>query len=109
MKSLAKFGLMAMLAAATAVLALAATGPAGAVGQDKAPANKIDAVGGAKGLRVYWATHSNLWYVPDPFGVLAKAAGFSDYKQVGHTRIGASRVEQHWQQAAPKDALKTGN
>lgn len=104
MKTLAKRGWIL-----TGLVLAAALLPALAAGQDKAPANKQDAEGAAKGLRVYWATHSMLWYAPDPFGVLAKAAGFNDYKMVGHTRIGASRVEQHWRQAAPKDALKTGN
>jgi hypothetical protein len=110
MRSLAKFGLMALLAASTAVLAFATTGPAGAASQEKAPAKKTDEAGATKGLRVYWSTHSMLWYAPDPFGVLAKAAGFSDYKMMGHSRIGASRVEQHWSQAPQeKKALEKGD
>ncbi|HYV38840.1 MAG TPA: hypothetical protein VE988_24365 [Gemmataceae bacterium] len=96
---------LVMLAVLTLVLAV----PTMAVSQDKTPATKTQA-DGSKGLRVYWSTHSMLWYAPGPFGVLAKAAGFSDYKEMGHSRIGASRVEQHWKQAPQeKKALEKGD
>jgi enterochelin esterase-like enzyme len=97
------------LAAWLAGLLLTATMPA-ASGQDKVPAK--DAADVHKGLRVFFASHSLLWYAPGPIGELANAAGYTDHKLVGHQRIGASKTLQHWnlpeEQNQAKKALKSG-
>lgn len=64
-----------------------------------------------KGLRVFYASHSLMWYVPEPLGHLAAAAGIRGHEVVGVQRIGASRTLQHWEKNEPneaKEALKTG-
>src|SRR5580765_5986960 len=104
MKSLAKLGLLAALA--TTALALATAGPARAVGQDKGPAKKQDAAGATKGLRVFFTSHSLQWYVPEPLGELAKAAGLSDHKLVGHQRIGGNPTLTQWNLAEAKNEAK---
>ena len=49
-----------------------------------------------EGLRVFYASHSLMWYVPEPLGELAVAAGIEGHKLVGLQKIGASRTLQHW-------------
>ena len=64
-----------------------------------------------KGLRVFYASHSLMWYVPEPLSHLAAAAGIRGHEVVGVQRIGASRTLQHWEKSEPneaKEALKTG-
>lgn len=65
-----------------------------------------------KGLRVYFASHSLLWYTPKPLGEMAEAAGIKDHKLVGLQSLGASRTLQHWNlpddRNQAKKALKTG-
>jgi hypothetical protein len=92
-----------------ALLALAiAFGSRGAGGEDKGP--KADAP--PKGQRVFYASHSLMWYVPAPLGELAAAARIEGHELVGLQKIGASRTLQHWQlpeaQNQAKRALQTG-
>jgi hypothetical protein len=92
-------------------LALAATLlPAWAAGQDKDPAKKQDAV--PKGQRVFYASHSLMWYVPTPLGEMAEAAGIKDHKLLGLQKLGGSKTIQHWNlgedQNKAKQALKKG-
>lgn len=64
-----------------------------------------------KGLRVFYASHSLMWYVPEPLGHLVAAAGIRGHEVVGVQRIGASRTLQHWEKGEPneaKAALKSG-
>jgi hypothetical protein len=65
-----------------------------------------------KGQRVFFASHSGMWYVPDPLGELAEAAGIKDHKTVGLQKLGASKTLQHWNlpdnQNQAKKALKAG-
>ncbi|MFT3880068.1 MAG: hypothetical protein QM703_10470 [Gemmatales bacterium] len=65
-----------------------------------------------KGLRVYYASHSGMWFVPEPLGELAEAAKVKGHQFVGLQKIGASRTLQHWNLAEDKNqakkALKTG-
>jgi hypothetical protein len=64
------------------------------------------------GVRVFYASHSLMWYVPEPLGALATAGGIKDHKLAGLQKIGASRTLQHWNlpdaQNEAKKALKTG-
>ena len=65
-----------------------------------------------EGRKVFYASHSLMWYVPVPLGELAAAAGIKDHSIVGLQRIGASRTLQHWEIPEPqnqaKRALETG-
>jgi len=100
----------ARLAALQVGLALMASFPALAVGQDKAPAKEEEAA--PKGQRVFVCGHSLHWYIPTPLGELAKAAGIKDHQFVGQQNLGASKTQQHWDlpdaQNKAKQALKTG-
>jgi hypothetical protein len=107
MKTLAQRGYLAfgLLLAATLV-------PVWAAGQDKAPQGKKDGGSLPKGLRVFYASHSLMWYVPQPLGELADAAGIKDHKLVGLQKIGGSKTLQHWNlpdaKNEAKQALKKG-
>ncbi len=85
--------------------------PARAAGEGKAPANQQE---GAvpKGQRLFYASHSLMWYVPTPLGELADAAGIKGHKLVGLQMLGASRTAQHWnlpeEKNKAKQALKKG-
>jgi hypothetical protein len=65
-----------------------------------------------KGQRVFYASHSLMWYVPEPLGELAAAAGIKGHELVGLQKIGASRTLQHWDlpeaQNEARKALETG-
>ena len=65
-----------------------------------------------KGLRVFFASHSLMWYAPKPLGEMAAAAGIKDHKLVGLQSLGASKTLQHWKlpddKNQAKKALKTG-
>lgn len=59
-----------------------------------------------KGLRVFYASHSGMWYVPDALGELADAAGIKDHKLVGLQKLGASKTLQHWELPDDKNQAK---
>lgn len=65
-----------------------------------------------KGLRVFFASHSLMWYAPKPLGEMAEAAGIKDHKLIGLQSLGASKTIQHWNlpdgKNQAKKALKTG-
>lgn len=65
-----------------------------------------------KGLRVFFASHSLMWYAPKPLGEMADAAGIKDHKLIGLQALGASKTLQHWNlpdnRNLAKKALKTG-
>lgn len=65
-----------------------------------------------RGLRVFYASHSGMWYVPDALGEMAMAAGIKDHKLVGLQKIPASRTLQHWnlpeERNQAKKVLKAG-
>jgi hypothetical protein len=87
--------------------------PAWAAGQDKPPTNKQDAAGAPKGQRVFFASHSLMWYVPRPLGELAEAAGIKDHQLMGIQSLGGSKTLQHWNlpegKNKAKQALQKGN
>lgn len=65
-----------------------------------------------QGQRVFTCAHSFHVFVYRLVDEMAKAAGFSDHQSVGTSRIGGSRVIQHWDvaegQNEAKAALRTG-
>jgi hypothetical protein len=78
-------------------------------GQEKNPETRPQA---SKGQRVFYASHSLMWYVPTPLGELAEAAKIKGHKLVGLQSLGASRTLQHWnlpeERNKAKQALKKG-
>jgi hypothetical protein len=66
-----------------------------------------------KGQRVFTCAHSFHVFVYRILGEMAKAAGIEDHQSVGLSRIGGSRVIQHWDVAEEKNeakaALRAGN
>lgn len=66
-----------------------------------------------KGRRVFFASHSLMWYVPDPLGEFTEAVKIDGHKTVGLQKLGASRTLQHWnlpdEKNAAKKALRTGD
>jgi hypothetical protein len=90
-------------------LVLAALLPHQLPAQERSPAGEPAA---AKGQRVFYASHSLMWYVPTPLGELAKAAKIKDHKLVGLQMLGASKTLQHWnmpdEKNKAKEALKKG-
>jgi len=98
---------------AAALLLAATLLPGMTAGQEKAPAGKPDATGAPKGVRVFFASHSLMWYVPPALGELAGAAGIKDHKLAGLQKLGGSRTLQHWNlpeaQNQAKKALKAGD
>jgi hypothetical protein len=103
------------LAGLVLVMALLATAAAAAADDDapkkeeKQPDKKAKA---PKGQRVFFASHSLMWYVPAPLGELAESAGIEGHKLVGLQRIGGSKTLQHWklpkEQNKAKQALEKG-
>ncbi len=65
------------------------------------------------GRRVFYASHSLMWYVPEPLGELATAKGIAGHELLGLQKLGASRTLQHWNlpdtENLAKRALATGN
>lgn len=65
-----------------------------------------------QGVRVFYASHSLMWYVPKPLGEMAEAAGIEGHKLVGLQSLGASTTLQHWNLGGEKNeakkALQTG-
>lgn len=64
------------------------------------------------GLRVFFASHSLMWYAPKPLAEMADAAGIKGHKLVGLQSLGASMTVQHWNlpddKNQAKKALQTG-
>ena len=64
------------------------------------------------GLRVFFASHSLMWYAPQPLGEMAKAGCVKGHKLVGLQSLGASKTIQHWNlpddKNQAKKALKAG-
>ncbi len=65
-----------------------------------------------QGLRVFYVSHSLMWYAPKPIGEMAEAAGIKNHELVGLQSLGASRTIQHWNlpedRNQAKKALQTG-
>src|SRR4051794_37142576 len=85
--------------------------PAQVGGAAQAPANQQEG-GAPKGQRLFYASHSLMWYVPTPLGELADATGIKGHKLVGLQMLGASKTSQHWNlpegKNKAKQALKKG-
>src|SRR5271166_5198344 len=86
--------------------------PSWAAGDDKSPATRPGTASAPKGQRVFYASHSLMWYVPTPLGELAEAAKIKDHKLAGLQSLGASKTLQHWNLPEGKNkarqALKKG-
>ena len=86
---------------------LAASSPA-----HSSDGNTPDKHSAPPGLRVFFASHSLMWYVPKPLGQMTEAAGIKGHKLVGLQSLGASKTSQHWElpddKNQAKKALKTG-
>lgn len=87
--------------------------PGWAASQDKAPGDKKDVKNPPKGQRVFYASHSLMWYAPQPLGEMAEAASITGHKLVGLQKLGASKTMQHWNipdaKNQAKQALKKGD
>src|SRR4051794_33774423 len=59
-----------------------------------------------RGQRLFFASHSLMWYVPTPLGKLADAAGIEGHKLVGFQSLGASKTAQHWNLPEEKNKAK---
>ncbi len=81
-------------------------------GTTSAQDRKADSSAAPPGARVYFASHSLMWYVPKPLGEMAEAAGIQGHELVGLQSLGASTTLQHWDLSDDKNqakaALKTG-
>lgn len=75
-------------------------------GLDKDPARKQEAAAPPQGQRVFYASHSLMWYVPTPLGELTEAAKIKDHKLVGLQMLGASKILQHWNLPEEKNKAK---
>src|SRR5262245_49206929 len=60
-----------------------------------------------KGQRVFFASHSGMWFVPEPLVELAESAKIKDHKTVGLQKLGASKTIQHWELPEDKNQAKT--
>lgn len=64
------------------------------------------------GYKVFYASHSLMWYVPEPLADMATERGLEGHRLVGLQKLGASRTLQHWQLPADnnlaKKALESG-
>ncbi len=58
------------------------------------------------GLRVFYTSHSLMWYVPKPLKELAESAGIEGHQLVGIQSLGASRTIQHWELPDDKNQAK---
>ncbi len=74
-----------------------------AAARDDKPAEKADP---PKGVRVFYASHSLMWYVPKPLGELAEAAGIKGHRLAGLQSLGASKTLQHWNLPAERNKAK---
>ncbi len=68
--------------------------------------NKINSTESTGSTRVFFASHSLMWYVPKPLGVLSQAAGFKGYQLAGVQSIGASKTLAHWNLTENKNQAK---
>ncbi len=59
-----------------------------------------------KGERVFVCGHSFHAFIADPLAQLAKAGGIQGHELAGQQYLGGSRVQQHWDLADDKNALK---
>jgi len=74
--------------------------------QDKGPVGKQEGSEPPRGQRVFYASHSLMWYVPAPLGELTEAAKIKDHKLVGLQMLGASKTLQHWNLPEEKNKAK---
>lgn len=97
------FGLLALLFASYGALNLA-------VADDKQPPSATAPI--TQGQKIFSCGHSFHVFVPQVLADLAKAVEIKGHEQIGLSRIGGSRVIQHWEVADDKfnskEALKSG-
>jgi hypothetical protein len=64
------------------------------------------------GQRIFTCGHSFHWFMPEILADMARSAGIQDHQTVGVSKIGGSRVIQHWnvgdEKNQAKKALKEG-
>lgn len=75
-------------------------------GTTSAQDRKPDSSATPPGLRVFFASHSLMWYVPKPLGEMAAAAGIQGHELIGLQSLGASSTLQHWNLADDKNQAK---
>jgi len=103
------FGLLS----ATCVVALTAC-LSSSVAVPGATAGQAPAAGAApqtlpEGRKIFYASHSLMWDVPDPLTEEVKAYGIKDHTVVGLQKMGFSTTLEQWQKGAQaKKALETG-
>jgi hypothetical protein len=59
------------------------------------------------GQKIFYATHSLMWDVPEPLTEQANAFGIKAHQMVGVQRLGFSRTEQHWNLEDAQNQAKT--
>jgi hypothetical protein len=65
-------------------------------GSSSAQEQNPDQTSAPPGLRVFFASHSLMWYAEKPLGEMAEATGIKGHKLVGLQSLGASKTLQHW-------------
>ncbi len=94
-------------------LVMITVAPGVARSQESPPPTKQGTTPVPKGQRVFFASHSLMWYVPTPLGELAETAGIKEHRLVGVQRLGASKTLQHWNvpedRNKAREALKKGD
>jgi hypothetical protein len=89
------------------LLAAAPARPDDAKPNDAKPNDRAERLATApKGPRVFYASHSLMWYVPTPLGEMAAAAKVDGHQLVGLQKIGGSRTLQHWNLPAAENGAK---
>jgi hypothetical protein len=89
------------------VLALAVAGPLVAIAaQNAAKPGDSPVSPVARGQRVFTCAHSFHAFVYPILAEMARAAGINDHQSVGTSRIGGSRVIQHWNVPEEKNLAK---
>ncbi|MGC3968980.1 MAG: hypothetical protein QM775_16890 [Pirellulales bacterium] len=84
---------------------VAVRGPLQAADEPKSPAKLPEPI--AKGQRIFICGHSFHVFIFAMLPELAEAAGIKDQEIVGTSRIGGSRVIQHWDVPDDKNLAKT--
>ncbi len=81
-------------------------------GSSSAQEQKPNQTSAPPGQRVFFTSHSLMWYAPKPAGEMAEAAGIKGHNLVGLQSLGASKTLQQWNlpddKNEAKKALKTG-
>lgn len=75
-------------------------------GGEQSDSRRVEQQAAPDGLRVFYASHSLMWYVPKPLAELTEAAGIEGHQLVGVQSLGASKTIQHWELPDDKNEAK---